>query len=124
MRSTTMICVFTGLYLLAIGDAVAAPVELVCKYMSQETHLYIDVDAGTAVWNGQNFDAQVTETQVHWSGITPIASHGRGPNIDATLDRDTGTLIVTSQAGSDPDTGARWGDARTTWTCTKAQKIL
>jgi hypothetical protein len=119
-----MLGVFTVLYLLAISDAAAAPVELVCKYLSEETHLYIDVDAGTAVWNGQTFDAQVSETKVHWSGVTPIASHGRGPDIDATLDRDTGTLIVTSQAGSDPDTGARWGNANTTWTCAKAQKIL
>jgi hypothetical protein len=124
MRLPAIACVATILSLIAATDVSAAPVELVCKYMNEENHLYIDVDAGTAVWEDQTFTAQVTETQVQWSGITPISSHGRGPDIHATLDRDTGTLLITSEAGSDPDTGVRWGNASTTWACTKAQKIL
>ena len=124
MRLSSL-AIVSGLLLVAgIGEAVAAPVELICKYNGNETHLYIDLEAGTATWFDQVFHADVTDTQVHWTGILPTASHGRGPDIDATFDRDTGTLVVYSPAGSDPDTGIRWGEARTTWACAKAQKIL
>lgn len=124
MRSSS-VAVITALLLLAgTGEASAAPVELICKYNSDETHLYIDLEAATVTWFDTSYQAQITDTTVHWTGILPTAGPGRGPQIDATFDRDTGSLVVYNPAGSDPDTGIRWGEVRATWTCAKAQKIL
>ncbi len=124
MRLSSIAAMAGMMFWLGVGDALAAPVELVCTYQSTDTHLYIDVDAATAVWFNQTFKAQITDTQVHWSGIMVTVLPDRGPQIDATFDRDTGTLVVTLQAGSDPDTGRSWGGGTTTYACTKAQKIL
>lgn len=124
MRLSSIAGMAGVMFCLAMGDAIAAPIELVCKSQSGETHLYIDMDAATAVWFNQTFPAQITDTQVHWSGILVTVLPDHGPQIDATFDRDTGTLRVSAQAGSDPDTGIRWAGSNTTWVCTKAQKIL
>lgn len=124
MRFSSIAAIGTLLLLVGMGEASAAPVELICKYNANETHLYIDLEAATVTWFDQTFQAQITDTSVHWTGIFPTAGPGRGPEIDATFDRDTGSLVVYNPAGSDPDTGISWGEARTTWACAKAQKIL
>ena len=112
------------LFGLAIGVAHAAPVELVCKSDAMEAHLTIDVDAATAIWADQTFQATVTDTEVHWSGVMPVGNSTNGPTLYASFDRDTGTLVIDEAAGSDPATGIRWGSNHTTWACAKAQKIL
>lgn len=124
MRSSSIAAIGTLLLLAGMGAASAAPVELICKYNGNETHLYIDLEAATVTWFDTSYKAEITDTTVHWTGIFPSAGPGRGPDIDATFDRDTGSLVVYYPAGSDPDTGIRWSEARTTWACTKAQKIL
>ena len=124
MRLSAAVGIGALVSLAGMSAAFAAPVELVCKYNGSEAHLTIDLDAATVIWGGQSFHADVNDTQVHWAGIFPVGRGTNGPDIDATLDRDTGTLVVSQEAGSDPDSGIRWGSAHNTWACTKAQKIL
>lgn len=109
---------------LSVTAARAAPVELVCKADAMETHLTIDVDAATATWANQTFQATITDTEVRWSGVMPVGNSTNGPTLYASFDRDTGTLVTDEAAGSDPATGIRWGSNHTTWACAKAQKIL
>lgn len=115
---------FTLLAAFAMPAARAAPVELVCKSDAMEAHLTIDVDAGTAIWADQTFQATVTDTEVRWSGVMPVGNSTNGPTLYATFDRDTGALVINEDAGSDPTTGIKWGVAHSTWSCAKAQKIL
>lgn len=124
MRFSSPVAVCAVALLTGMGQAFAAPVELVCKSNADEAHLTIDLDAGTVTWADQSFHATVTDTEVRWSGIMPVGSGNTGPTLYASLDRDTGTLVTDEEAGSDPASGIRWGASHGTWTCTKAQKIL
>ena len=124
MRVLAIAGMSLALFGLGMGMAEAAPVDLVCKSSASEVHMSIDVEAAKVVWADQTFDATVTDTQVSWTGIAPVGNSSNGPTLYGSFDRDTGTLIINEDAGSDPTTGIRWGSYHGTWSCTKAQKIL
>lgn len=119
--------VFAGMSLVLSGvwmSANAAPVDLLCKADGAEAHLSIDVDAAKVIWADRTFDATVTDTEIRWSGVVPMGITNDGPTLYGTFDRDSGTLVLNYDAGSDPATGVHWSVSHTTWACTKAQKIL
>jgi len=116
-----MSLLLSGLWMAA---AQAAPVDLVCKSSASEAHLSIDVEAAKVTWADQIFDATVTDTELRWSGIMPMGASANGPTLYGSFDRDTGTLTINEDAGSDPTSGIKWGAYHGTWSCTKAQKIL
>ena len=124
MRLLLVLGTSLSLFGLGVTTAHAAPVELVCKADAQEVHLTIDVEAATAIWADQTFQATVTDTEVRWSGVVPMGIATTGATLYASFDRDTGTLVTNIDAGSDPATGRSWSSSHTTWACAKAQKIL
>ena len=123
--------VFTiGMWAIALsasaGIAYAQPVDLLCEVggsPASAVHLYVDPDARTISWLGQQYPATVTATQVSWTGTENLNPHV-GMHFEGTLDLSTGAMSTYSGGAADSQTGQRWSAGRMNWMCAKATNIL
>jgi hypothetical protein len=107
------------------NGAHANPVTLVCKSTPSDTSpadLTVDSTASTVTWWTHQYQAQITTTQVSWAGYNDEFGPGTGVYMQGTLDRESGALSTSNEAGTSH--GVSWGMGRGRYICTRGHDIL
>ena len=107
------------------SGALANPVTLVCKTSPSDTYpinLTVDSSASTVTWATIQYQAQITSTQVSWEGYNNEFGAGTGVHMQGTLDRESGALSTSNEAGSYD--GVSWGMGRAQYICSRGHDVL